>query len=71
MRIKHTASTCDRCGMVNAISLNFVILIPTDSAAIRLSRIAITARPVLEFTKLYTINKMTRIMITLAVKLDK
>ena len=54
-----------------AISLYFVILIPIDSAAIRLSRIAITARPVLEFTKLYTINKMTRIMITPAVKLDK
>ena len=33
-------------------------MIPTDSAAIRLSRIAITARPDLEFTKFNTINNV-------------
>ena len=45
---------------VNAISLYLVILIPTDSAAIRLSRMAIMARPSLESTRFVTINKVIR-----------
>ena len=44
--------------IVKAKSLNFVILIPTDSAAILSSRIAITARPVLECTRFKTIIRV-------------
>ena len=54
--------------IVNAIILYFVMLIPTDSAAMRLSRIAITARPDLELTKLRTITSATIIRTKPAVK---
>ena len=54
----------------NVISLNFVILMPTDSAAIRLSRIAMMARPLLELTRLNTTNNATRIKITPIKKVD-
>ena len=40
--------TANGYDVITAINLYFVILIPTDSAAIRLSRIAIIARPDLE-----------------------
>ena len=49
--------------MVNAISLYFVMLIPIDSAAIRLSRIAMIARPSLELIRFCTINNVSRIRI--------
>jgi len=56
--------------MINAVSLYFVIFIPTDSAAILLSRIAVTARPVLLFTRLRTTNSENRISKIPAVKVE-
>ena len=49
--------------IVNAMSLYFVTLIPIDSAAITLSRIAMIARPSLELIRLSTINNVTMIRI--------
>ena len=55
--------------IANAISLYLVILIPTDSAAMRLSRMDIMARPVRELIRFNTINRVisTRIMPTVKV----
>ncbi len=44
--------------MVKAISLYLVMLMPMDSAAIRLSRMDMIARPSLECTRLITINRV-------------
>ena len=46
--------------MAKAISLYLVILIPTDSAAMRLSRMDMIARPVLEFTRFMTMISVIR-----------
>ena len=54
--------------MENASSLYLVILIPMDSAAIRLSRIAMMARPVREFTRFMTMNRVISTRITPMVK---
>ena len=54
----------------NAISLYFIPLIPTLSAAIRLSLIAITARPLLEFMKLRTMNSVMHNRIMPIVKVE-
>ena len=45
---------------MNPISLKRVILIPTDSAAMRLSRIACIARPVRESTRNVTTTKVNK-----------
>ena len=45
--------------MLNAISLYFVMLIPTDSAAMRLSRMAMIARPEREFIRFSTMNRVS------------
>ena len=53
--------------MINAVSLYLVIPIPTDSAAILLSLIAVTARPVLLLTRFRTTNNAKIISRTPAV----
>ena len=45
-----------------------VMLMPMDSAAMRLSRMAMMARPVREFTRFMTINKVTSTRMTPMVK---
>ena len=46
--------------MLKASSLYFVMLIPMDSAAMRLSRMDMIARPVLEFTRFMTMISVIR-----------
>ena len=56
--------------VTKAISLYLVILMPTLSAAMRLSRTAIMALPERLFTKLNTINKVTNTRIKPAANVE-
>ena len=60
----------DAAEMENAMILYFVMLIPTDSAAIRLSRIDMMARPVLEWIRFSTITRVISTKTTPMVKLE-
>ena len=61
MRIQRAAKPASAAEMVNAMSLYRVTLTPTDSAAMRLSRMDIIARPVRELMRFRTMKSVMRI----------